>query len=127
MCYYHGNYENTVAIGSETIYIEKCHVGYSNMIQNTQEMEPRRKANEVYLVFGDKMITMSLLLQSGITKTILCCDMWYLVNEVFLKSNYFGSTFSDICEHLESILEYNTEDQFSICFEDTQAKKMRIL
>ncbi len=30
------DYENTVAIGSDTIYTEESHVGYIQMIQNTQ-------------------------------------------------------------------------------------------
>ena len=87
------DHENCVTIGSETIYTEESHVGYRQMLQNTQEMEPRWKASEVRLVFGDKMITKNLLLNSGMDKAILRCNLWHLLNEVYPRKNFWFTVF----------------------------------
>ena len=78
-------YKNSVAIGSETIYTETSNLGYRQMIVFTGEMDPRWKASNVRLVFGDKMITKKLLLQSRMTKAFLHCESWHLINEVYLS------------------------------------------
>ena len=78
-------YKNSVAIGSETIYTETSNLGYRQMIVFTGEMDPRWKASNVRLVFGDKMITKKLLLQSRMTKAFFNCESWHLINEVYLS------------------------------------------
>ena len=63
-----------------------------------------------------------MLLQSGMTKAFLYCDLWHLLNEVYPKKDSFGLIFADIREHVKGMLECETEKQFRICFKT--AKKI---
>ena len=83
-------------------------------------MKPRLDYGATKLVFGDKMITSSLVDSIGMSNALLRCDNWHMLNEVWPHHDAFGRMFGLAPSPLRAMLESSTEEGWQTTYKEAR-------
>ena len=106
------NNMNEVCVCCEVICIGETIAMYTWILQTLQELEKGFNLSQVRIIFGDGLITMSLLKALGIEETcLLHGDYYHLMYKIFNKPDNFGKIVYDmIFDYLKVMLSSEIEE-----------------
>jgi hypothetical protein len=105
--------ENTIEVACESLMIEESHQSSAFVLNALFEMEPRRSRKSITVIFGDCLVTDSLLPLIGLDKnnTAVFWDHYHLKEQVWKKA-LPPSIYTLVIDNLVKMINASTKEKY---------------